>query len=549
MAFTFKHDYKIDENYSTKTAYFCMEFALDQPLKTYAGGLGFLAGSFMKSAFELNQNIVGIGILWKYGYYNQTRKHDQTMDVLFEEKKYGFLIDTKIKFEITIAGKAVWVTAFYLPSHVFQSAPIFFLSTDLPENDYLSKTISHKLYDANPETLIAASILLGAGGSKLLSLINWEPEVYHMNESHALPIGFYLLNKFKEIDIVKAKLVYTNHTAEDAANKVSSIALLEKMSYFCGVSTEFITSNLSTDKINLNHTYVALMLSGKANAVSELHKKKLLTIWEKYNNICPIHAITNAQNFKFWKNECLYKAVEKNDIHEFDIEKKKSKRKLFEIVADQCGEIYDENICTLVFAKRFAEYKRADLLLNNIDRFLKIINNEKYPVQIIWAGKPYPMDYFGIGIFDKIVNICKSYYNCSILVGYEISLSKSLKSGSDVWLNTPRIGHEASGTSGMSASMNGAINIGIQDGWFPEYAKNEENSFVINACENCLPDILQDEKDAENLYSILENEVIPMYYENREKWFEITQKSMLDITPNFDSSRMAKAYYDTLYAK
>jgi starch phosphorylase len=212
-----------------------MEFALDQPLKTYAGGLGFLAGSFMKSAFELNQNIVGIGILWKYGYYNQIRKQDQTMDVLFEEKKYGFLIDTKIKFEITIAGKAVWVTAFYLPSHVFQSAPIFFLSTDLPENDYLSKTISHKLYDANPETSIAASILLGAGGSKFLDLINWEPDIYHMNESHALPIGFYLLNKFKEIRIVKEKLVYTNHTAEDAANKVSSIALLEKMSYFCGV--------------------------------------------------------------------------------------------------------------------------------------------------------------------------------------------------------------------------------------------------------------------------------------------------------------------------
>jgi len=400
MAFTFKHDYKIDEKYSTKTAYFCMEFALDQPLKTYAGGLGFLAGSFMKSVYELNQNIVGIGILWKYGYYNQTRKHDQTMDVLFEEKKYGFLIDTKIKFEITIAGKSVWVTAFYLPSHVFQSVPIFFLSTDLPENDYLSKTISHKLYDANPETSIAASILLGAGGSKFLDLINWEPEVYHMNESHALPIGFYLLNKFKEIDIVKAKLVYTNHTAEDAANKVSSIALLVKMSYFCGVSIEFITSNFSIDKININHTYVALMLSGKANAVSELHKKKLLTIWEKYNNICPIHAITNAQNFKFWENECLYKAVEKNDIHDFDVEKKKSKRKLFEIVADQCGEIYDENICTLVFAKRFASYKRADLLLNNMDRFLKIINNEKYPVQIIWAGKPYPMDYFGIGIFD-----------------------------------------------------------------------------------------------------------------------------------------------------
>jgi starch phosphorylase len=549
MSFTFKQTYNIDENYKKRVAYFCMEFALDQPLKTYAGGLGFLAGSFMKSAFELNQNIVGIGILWKYGYYNQIRKQDQTMDVLFEEKKYGFLIDTKIKFEITIAGKAVWVTAFYLPSHVFQSAPIFFLSTDLPENDYLSKTISHKLYDANPETSIAASILLGAGGSKFLDLINWEPDIYHMNESHALPIGFYLLNKFKEIRIVKEKLVYTNHTAEDAANKVSSIALLEKMSYFCGVSIDFLTTNFSIDKININHTYVALMLSGKANAVSELHKKKLLTIWEKYNNICPLHAITNAQNFKFWKNECLYRAVEKNDISEFDFEKKKSKRKLFEIVADQSGEIYDENICTLVFAKRFAGYKRPDLLINNMERFIKMITNEKYPVQIIWAGKPYPMDYFGIGIFDKLVHICKTHNNCAILVGYEISLSKNLKSGADIWLNTPRIGHEASGTSGMSASMNGAINIGIQDGWFPEFAKKEENAFVINACENCLPEILQDEKDAESLYDILENEAIPMYYENREKWFEMTKNSMLDIIPNFDSNRMAKAYYETLYSK
>ena len=548
MSFTFKQTYNIDENYKKKVAYFCMEFALDQPLKSYAGGLGFLAGSFMKSAFELNQNIVGIGILWKYGYYNQTRKHDQTMDVLFEEKKYGFLIDTKIKFKITIASKDVWVTAFYLPSYVFQSAPIFFLSTDLPENDYLSKTICHKLYDANPETSIAASILLGAGGSTFLSLINWEPDTYHMNESHALPIGFYLLNKLNEIKLVKEKLVYTNHTSEDAANKITSIAHLEKMSYFCGLPTDFITSNFSIDKSNLNHTYVALMLSGKVNAVSELHKKKLLTIWEKYNNICPIHAITNAQNFTFWHNECLYKAVKKNDINEFENEKKKSKRKLFEIVADQCGEIYDENICTLVFAKRFAGYKRPDLLLNNMDRFFKLITNEKYPVQIIWAGKPYPMDYFGIGIFDKIVHICKTYNNCSILVGYEISLSKTLKSGSDIWLNTPRIGHEASGTSGISASMNGAINVGVQDGWFPEFAKNEENAFVINACDNCLPDIVQDEKDANSLYDILENEAIPMYYENREKWFEITKKSMLDIIPNFDSNRMAKAYYDTLYA-
>jgi starch phosphorylase len=137
-------------------AYFCMEFAIHQPLKTYAGGLGFLAGSHMRSAYELKQNVVGIGILWKYGYYDQIRKQDQTMDVLFQEKIYGFLKETGIKFTIKVSGHDVFVTAWYLPPEVFETAPVFFLSTDLPENDYLAKTICHKLYDANPETPMAA---------------------------------------------------------------------------------------------------------------------------------------------------------------------------------------------------------------------------------------------------------------------------------------------------------------------------------------------------------------------------------------------------------
>src|SRR5690349_19888250 len=169
-----------------------MEFGIHQPLKTYAGGLGFLAGSHMRSAFELKQNMVGVGILWKYGYYDQVRKSDQTMDVLFEEKIYGFLVNTGIRFTIQVSGHNVWVTAFYLPPEVFNTAPIFLLSTDLPENDYLAKTISHKLYDANPETTIAAAILLGVGGASLFDHINWQPEIYHLNESHGLPLLFHL---------------------------------------------------------------------------------------------------------------------------------------------------------------------------------------------------------------------------------------------------------------------------------------------------------------------------------------------------------------------
>jgi starch phosphorylase len=195
MAFSFQHPYQIDSKYAEKVAYFCMEFAIQQPLKTYAGGLGFLAGSHMRSSYELKQNMVGISILWKYGYYDQTTKQDQTMDVRFAEKNYGFLQATGIKFTIKVSQHDVWVTAYYLKPETFNTAPVFLLSTDLPENDYLAQTISHKLYDANPETRIASAILLGEGGARLLEALNWEPSVYHLNESHALPLVFYLYKK------------------------------------------------------------------------------------------------------------------------------------------------------------------------------------------------------------------------------------------------------------------------------------------------------------------------------------------------------------------
>ena len=160
MSFNFSHPYQINESYQKRVAYICMEYGIHQPLKTYAGGLGFLSGSHMRSAYDLKQNMVGIGILWKYGYYDQLRKQDQNMEVSFEEKKYGFLQETNIKFYIKVSKHDVCVTAYYLEPSLFETIPLFLLSTDLQENDYLAKTISHKLYDSNPETRIAASILL-----------------------------------------------------------------------------------------------------------------------------------------------------------------------------------------------------------------------------------------------------------------------------------------------------------------------------------------------------------------------------------------------------
>lgn len=549
MNFPFSHPYQYAPEYSLPVAYYCMEYAIHQPLKLYAGGLGFLAGSHLRSAFELKQNMVGIGILWKYGYYNQVRKSDQSMDVLFQEQVYGFLQKTDIKFTIQVSGHEVWVTAYYLDPQVFNTAPLFLLSTDLPENDYLAKTISHKLYDANPETKIAADILLGIGGAKLFEFLDWKPEVYHMNESHGLPLAFYLYNKFKSIDEVKKRLVFTNHTPEQSGNPQTDFLLLEKMGFFSGIPSTEIRMITKTAGNALNHTLSALRLAGIANGVSKIHGRTLTAMWEKQDAFCPIIAITNAQNFTYWANKEMYKAVAENDMTALQQVKKAGKSELFEIVADQNGEIYNENTLTIVFAKRFAGYKRADLLLYDMQRFDRIVNNTERPVQIIWAGKPYPMDYTAIGIFDKIVNICKSYKNCSVLVGYEIRLSKLLKQGADVWLNVPRLTHEASGTSGMAAAMNGAINTGTLDGWFPEFAKDKVNSFVIPPAPLILSEHEQDAVDANNLYDLLEKEIIPMYYDYPSRWLTIMKNSLEHIVPYFDSNRMAAEYYEKMYTR
>lgn len=545
--FEFAHPYTINPKYKKSVAYFSMEYGIHQPFKIYSGGLGFLSGSHMRSAYELQQNLIGIGIKWKYGYYDQIRKGDQTMDVLFQEKVYGFLKDTGVKFTIHVNNSLVHVTAFYLAPEIFGTIPMFFLSTDLPENDYLSQTISHKLYDAHLEAKIAAGILLGVGGAKLLELLDYEPEVFHLNESHGLPIAFYLYQKYKDLNKVKERLVFTNHTPEEAGNQKTNIYLLESMNYFFKTPLEEVKEISGNSGEIFDHTLAALHMAKISNGVSSMHGEVMRKMWPNSPKIGPIIHITNAQNHNYWSNKSLLKACQKNDRVALVKKKKQLKKVLFEDVADQAGEIYDPNVLTIVWARRFAEYKRADLLLYDYERFLKMITNKERPVQIIWAGKPYPMDYGAISIFDRIVYETKKFPNCSILVGYEMKLSKKLKQGADIWLNTPRITREASGTSGMTAAMNGAINLSIPDGWIPEFQKSGINSFTVSPTDHTLPPHEQDTVDNIKIMDILENEVIPTYYDHPDKWVEIMKNSMKDVLPFFDSARMAHEYYDKLY--
>ncbi len=541
------HTYPIDEKYSTSVAYFSMEFAIHQALKIYSGGLGFLAGSHMRSAYDLKQNIIGVGILWGYGYYDQGRDEDRNLKVVFRKKRYYFLEDLHVTVSVQINSKQVQVKAYLVPSELFGTAPLILLSTDIDGNDYLSRTITHKLYDTNNETRIAQEIVLGIGGAKVLEALQRDVDIYHMNEGHSLPLAFELLSKYKDLSIVRQKVVFTTHTPEKAGNEEHNIHKLYKMGFFNGISVQDIKTMLGIENDMFNLTIGALKISKIANAVSKMHGEVANRMWKDIEGTCDITSITNAQNRKYWADKALLKALDEHEDFEIEARKKHLKRMLFLEVSNQTGKMFDPEALTIVWARRFAEYKRPGLLKYDFERFKKMITDTEYPVQIIWAGKPYPFDSGAINIFNELNFISKDYKNIAVLVGYELSLSMLLKQGADIWLNTPRITREASGTSGMSAAMNGAINVSMPDGWHPEFCIEDVNGFTIPAVARGLSIEEQDEIDNKNLMDILEHKIIPLYYENDKKWVEMMKQSITNIIPAFDSGRMAHEYYYKMY--
>jgi starch phosphorylase len=297
---------------------------------------------------------------------------------------------------------------------------------------------------------------------------------------------------------------------------------------------------------SFDHTLAALRLSKRANGVSQLHGEVARKMWYGNEAVAEIISITNAQHNGFWRDKALYKTLELNDDEGLTRRKAEMKKPLFEVVADQTGKLFRSDVLTIVWARRFAAYKRADLLLRDLDRFTNLVC-EQDQVQVIWAGKPYPFDYNAIDVFNKLIRLSYKKKNFAVLTGYEIDLSRKLKQGADIWLNTPRRPREASGTSGMTAAMNGAINFSVQDGWIPEFGRHGENSFLFPVVDSNLPTEVQDDIDYQNMMAILEREIIPMYYEDRSKWLRIMKKSMRAVLPYFDSDRMADEYYRKLY--
>lgn len=526
-----------------------MEFAVDQALKTYSGGLGFLAGSHMKSAYDLKQNLIGIGMLWKQGYYDQVRQSDNAMGVQFREKPYSFLQDTGAYFTIEIFGRPVWVRAYYLDPTRFNTVPMFFLTTDVDGNDEQTRSISYRLYDNDPTMKVAQCMVLGLGGAKFLDEINYSPDVYHLNEAHGVSAAFHLYRKFNGAkDEITNRLIFTTHTPEEAGNEKHNSHFLANLGFFNGLTLQQVGDLTGIREDVFNHSLAALRMARRANGVSALHGKVARAMWSHYPGTCEITHVTNAQNYRYWADEALAEAYQQREATAMADRKRAMKKPLLDVVADQAGKLFDPSVLTIVWARRFAAYKRPDLLLADPERFNRLLNNPDYPVQLVWAGKPYPFDEGAKYNFNKLYYRSHLHPNMAVLTGYELRLSKILKDGADVWLNTPVVPREASGTSGMTAAMNGAVNLSTNDGWICEFAQPNHNSFIVPEADRHATADVRDAHDVNGFYDLLEQQILPMYYDRPAEWQALVARSMTDVLAYFTADRMAREYYERVYA-
>jgi starch phosphorylase len=523
-------------------AYFSMEIAIDQSLATYSGGLGFLAGSHMQSAGYLQLPIVGVTMLWSYGYYDQRIDHNGEVEVAYIRKTYDFLTDLNVQTKVKVFGEDVIVKAYRVEPELFGTCPVYLLTTDVPENSEWAKSISHKLYDGDEKIRIAQETVLGIGGIRILQEVGYNLDVIHMNEGHALPAAFELLRQYNgDLNAVRRKTVFTTHTPVAAGNEVHWVDMLLEGGFFSGCSRE---KAVSLGGENFSLTVAALRMSRIANAVSQLHGLVAKKMWDWVQGKCPIKAITNAVNLHYWQDARIGAAKTPQSLLSAKIEMKKD---LCKYISDNCGKRFDPNVLTITWARRFADYKRAWLILMDRPRIEKLLNENK--VQILFAGKFHPDDKMGKEMFNKILKESQTMKNVAVLPGYELALSAKLKRGSDIWLNTPLRPFEASGTSGMSANMNGALHLSILDGWAVEGTWNGINGYTVEypGLDDDIPWEERHWKDHKRIMEILENEIIPTYYDDKQEWARLIRQALRTSEAYFNSDRMVVEYYNRIY--
>ncbi|GGF93761.1 alpha-glucan family phosphorylase [Paenibacillus aceti] len=526
-------------------AYFSMEFGLESSFKIYAGGLGILAGDYIKGARDIAAPIIGIGIKWKQGYTDQCIGADGKPYDTYHNYSYDFLEDTGVQVSVTIRNTEVHCKVW--KTEHFGNNPLYLLDTDIPQNS--DSWITGQLYGWFGEERIAQEIVLGIGGVRALRALQIPVDVYHFNEGHAALAAIELIREkmssgrsFEEAwQATRDEVVFTTHTPIREGNEAHPLDRLEYMSAFNSLTREQM-EQIGGNPFNM--TVAGLRLSRISNGVAKLHGITANKMWQDVSGRSEIISITNAIHKPTWVDPRITEAYESNgDLWAAHME---LKRELIRFIEERSGISLSADHLLIGFSRRAAPYKRSDLIFSKPELIAPYLESGK--IQIVFSGKAHPLDDTGKRIVSNLVAMMKKYPKSVVfLENYDMTIGAQLTRGSDIWLNNPRRPLEASGTSGMKAAMNGVLNCSILDGWWPEACIDGENGWQIGDGFETSDIEALDRHDSEALYNTLLQRVLPVYYENRAKWVEMMHRSIETTRESFATRRMIEEYYDKMY--
>ncbi|MCF0206310.1 MAG: alpha-glucan family phosphorylase, partial [Bacteroidales bacterium] len=616
---SFKEYMKAGEKKSApQIAYFSMEYGLHDNLKIFSGGLGILAGDYLKEASDTNTNMIGIGLLYRYGYFKQTITLEGSQQANYIAQDFNKIPvspvcdENKVQRRVMVRfpGRNVFIKIWV--ANVGR-IPLYLLDTDDIENQDADRLITSRLYGGDLEFRFKQEMILGIGGIRVLNELGYRPNIYHCNEGHAAFIGFERLNdliaernlKFDEaLEIVRSTTLFTTHTPVPAGHDAFEENLLRTyMSHYPERLKISWDRMMELGRLNKNDkfsmSFLAANISQEVNGVSWLHgivsQKMFAPLWNGYfpeeNHV---GFVTNGVHYQTWTAKIWQKLHSKtfgegflndmsnanywakiNDVNDSDIwDIRESQRlRLINYVKKRVRENWirsyesprnmvqvlenlDEKVLTIGFARRFATYKRGDLLFRNPERLSEILNNPKMPVQILFAGKAHPNDKAGQDLIKRIVEFSKQPQflgKILFIEDYDIGLAKKLVQGVDIWMNTPTRPLEASGTSGMKAVMNGALHFSVLDGWWVE-GYREGAGWALPQERVYENQDYQNELDTQTIYNMLENEIVPMFYDRDgdgvpHRWVKCIKKSIAEIVPMFTTKRMIDDYKERFYSK
>jgi starch phosphorylase len=533
-----------------------MEYGLDPAFPIYAGGLGILAGDHMKSVGDLRVPLVGIGLLWDEGYTRQLVGASGGIDDHYPKTSRDALRRIDAKVEVTVRGKKVPCRAWQVERYVTSS--LYLLE---PERDE-DRWITQRLYGGGVEDRLAQEIVLGVGGVRLLDALGERPDVFHFNEGHAVFAGLELLRRetfgagsFSErIERLRPHVVFTTHTPVPAGNEVHDLELMRKMDAHLGFSDDELTQ---LGGAPFSMTVAGLRMSRLANGVAALHGETARNMWKDVSGAAPIISVTNGVHAPTWQDARIRAALvpdkpRARQDSELWTAHQTMKQELAAEVKRRNGVSIELDGLLVGFARRAAAYKRADLILGEDKSVAKLF---ELGVQLIYSGKAHPRDLAGKALVSKLVDAAKKYPGKVIfLENYDMRLGALLTRGVDIWLNNPRRPLEASGTSGMTAAMNGVPNVSILDGWWPEGCEHGVTGWKIGDPEPTdapfdeKDEARVDRRDRELLHTVLEMEVLPAY-DRRDAWISVMRASIAMSQWRFSSDRMIEEYVTRVYSR